>query len=202
MTERKAKAMSRRPLIRLKAALPLAFAATGGGESSFVPATGRRKQESQPPSPPPVVRPAPFGRSDCRAQAFLGWGGGGGGWFGQSSDRGDDVAMDPVDPETKYLDALREAAKNPDDFERFVINNGRVAPSNQDSRPPTTEKVAQNDDEASEKGGKGKKGGYRPIEDWDVDVTKEMMEQEKIQFDGQRHGNQLRQNDIIMKNLL
>ena len=63
-------------------------------------------------------------------------------------------------------------------------------------------KKDQRNEKFRAKGAKGKKGGYRPIEDWDVDVTKEMMEQEKIQFDGQRHGNQLRQNDIIMKNLL
>ena len=48
------------------------------------------------------------------------------------------------------------------------------------------------------------KGTYKRIEDWDSERTAkkgELSWEEKVQFDGQRFGNQVRQNDILVRNL-
>lgn len=49
---------------------------------------------------------------------------------------------------------------------------------------------------------KKKKGAYVPIEEWDAQRSKEnMTSEERLQWECQRGGNQLRQNDILMHNL-
>lgn len=46
-------------------------------------------------------------------------------------------------------------------------------------------------------------GQYQRIEDWDAErqAKGELSWEEKVMFDGQRHGNQIRQNDILNRNL-
>jgi hypothetical protein len=48
--------------------------------------------------------------------------------------------------------------------------------------------------------------GYQRIEDWEVDQQEARKNgtlswEEKVQFDGQRFGNQVRQNDILMRQI-
>ena len=47
------------------------------------------------------------------------------------------------------------------------------------------------------------KGTYQRIEDWDAQrkASGEMSWEERVMFEGQRHGNQVRQNDILLRNL-
>ena len=47
------------------------------------------------------------------------------------------------------------------------------------------------------------KGKYQKIEDWDAERKEKgiLSWEEKVQYDGQRHGNQFRQNDILTRNL-
>jgi hypothetical protein len=47
------------------------------------------------------------------------------------------------------------------------------------------------------------KGNYQPIEEWDAErkSSGEMTWEETVQFEGQRLGNQVRQNDILNRNL-
>lgn len=46
-------------------------------------------------------------------------------------------------------------------------------------------------------------GKYQSIEEWDAERNDkgELTWEEKAQFDGQRYGNQVRQNDILSKHL-
>jgi hypothetical protein len=62
-----------------------------------------------------------------------------------------------------------------------------------------TEVIAKNQDEEK----KPKKGKYQRIEEWDAErkANGELSWEEKVMFDGQRHGNQVRQNDILTRNL-
>jgi hypothetical protein len=48
-----------------------------------------------------------------------------------------------------------------------------------------------------------KKGAYQRIEDWEEQNKRkgEHTWDQKVQFDGQRLGNQVRQNDILIRNL-
>jgi hypothetical protein len=50
---------------------------------------------------------------------------------------------------------------------------------------------------------KKEKGKYQPIEEWDAErkASGEMTWEEKVQFEGQKGGNQVRQNDILTRNL-
>jgi hypothetical protein len=45
--------------------------------------------------------------------------------------------------------------------------------------------------------------GYQRIEDWDAErnAKGELSWEERVQFDGQRLGNQIQQNDILMRQL-
>ena len=94
---------------------------------------------------------------------------------------------------------MREAARCPEAFERLSLNmksesgdgcaNGGEEP--EETPPPKNKK---------------KGGGYQRIEDWDADQKSRkdgsgMTWEEKCMFDGQRHGNQVRQNDILIRNL-
>ena len=47
------------------------------------------------------------------------------------------------------------------------------------------------------------KKGYQRVEDWDAErnAKGEMSWEERVQFEGQRLGNQVRQNDILMRHL-
>ena len=47
------------------------------------------------------------------------------------------------------------------------------------------------------------KGKYQRIEDWDAERKEKgiLSWEEKVQYEGQRHGNQVRQNDILLRNL-
>jgi len=51
-----------------------------------------------------------------------------------------------------------------------------------------------------------KTGGYQRVEDWDAEQKRkkangELSWEERVQFDGLREGNQVKQNDILRKNL-
>jgi hypothetical protein len=63
----------------------------------------------------------------------------------------------------------------------------------------------QQDDENDSSGGTEpkKKGKYQPIEEWDAErkASGEMTWEERVMFEGQQHGNQVRQNDILIRNL-
>jgi hypothetical protein len=51
---------------------------------------------------------------------------------------------------------------------------------------------------------KKRKRGYQRAEDWEKDQEKElkaMSWEERVQFDGQQHGNKFQQNEILRKNL-
>ncbi len=60
-------------------------------------------------------------------------------------------------------------------------------------------------DEPKEKQ-EGGGGGYQRIEDWEAKQQEarkngDLTWEEKVQFDGQRFGNQVRQNDILMRQI-
>jgi hypothetical protein len=60
-----------------------------------------------------------------------------------------------------------------------------------------------NNNNNNEQPPKKQKGGYKRIEEWDAErkTNGEMSWEERVQYEGQRHGNQVRQNDILQRNL-
>lgn len=97
------------------------------------------------------------------------------------------------------LERLKEAARCPEAFERLSLNMKSESGdgcANEGEKP----------EEATTPKNKKKGGGYQRIEDWDADQKSRkdgsgMTWEEKCMFDGQRHGNQVRQNDILIRNL-
>ena len=91
------------------------------------------------------------------------------------------------------LERLKEAARCPEAFERLSLNMKSESGDGEKPEEATTPK------------NKKKGGGYQRIEDWDADQKSRkdgsMTWEEKCMFDGQRHGNQVRQNDILIRNL-
>mmetsp|Transcript_11878 Transcript_11878/g.15887 ORF Transcript_11878/g.15887 Transcript_11878/m.15887 type:complete len:164 (+) Transcript_11878:135-626(+) len=93
-----------------------------------------------------------------------------------------------------YLDRLREASRSPEAFEKFVMKgvaNDTVAELTQEEEAPQP-----------------KKKGYQRAEDWEAELKERqqgkgsgMTWEEKVQFDGQRFGNQVRQDVILRKHL-
>jgi hypothetical protein len=101
------------------------------------------------------------------------------------------VAMVPPQEEgteetsTDYYSRLQEAARDPKKFEQFVMNDG-----NKEDEEPEAPVVEP------------KKGGYQRIEEWDAQRSRDDMSwEERVQFDGQRNGNQFQQNEILRRNL-
>jgi hypothetical protein len=100
------------------------------------------------------------------------------------------VAMAPPREEeteetkTEYLLRLQEAARDPKKFEQFVMKKDDVEPEPAPAVEPK------------------KGGGYQRIEEWDAQRSRDDMSwEERVQFDGQRNGNQFRQNEILRRNL-
>lgn len=135
-----------------------------------------------------------------------------------------------------YSERLREAARSQEAFEKFSLNM-MSGDGSDDLSAPNNNGNSESEDAPKTK----KKGGYKPIEQWDQELKSkkpsEMTWEEKVSittsvcihdtfivmyllkpvisrstciplqhhaqvmFDGQRHGNQLRQNDILLRNL-
>jgi len=101
---------------------------------------------------------------------------------------------EPWQDDDSYWDALQVASKDPAAFEKFIeesvarkkglaSNNNKNSISNDNDKPK-------------------KKGKYVPIEEWDANRNlDDMTNEERLQWECQRNGNQYRQNEILMNNL-
>ena len=84
------------------------------------------------------------------------------------------------------LDALQKAAKDPKSFEEYVLNK----------------KIVKEEAKIEEEKTASTKKGYVPIEQWDEERKKDSLQwEEKVQFEGQMHGNRFKQNEILRHNL-
>ena len=98
------------------------------------------------------------------------------------------------------LERLKEAARCPEAFERLSLN------MKSESSDGGCADEGERPEEAAPPKNKKKGGGYQRIEEWDADQKSRkdgsgMTWEEKCMFDGQRHGNQVRQNDILIRTL-
>mmetsp|Transcript_10080 Transcript_10080/g.19268 ORF Transcript_10080/g.19268 Transcript_10080/m.19268 type:complete len:183 (-) Transcript_10080:454-1002(-) len=118
----------------------------------------------------------------------------------------------PWETDPSYFDRLREAAKDPETFEAFVRANkpgshpeeGAAAAKARAARDEINGSSSSADEDSAKP--KKKKKGYQKIEQWDEEQRRRqdgsgMTWEEKVQFDGLRHGNGVRQNDILMHHL-
>lgn len=112
-----------------------------------------------------------------------------------------------------YLRALREAAKDPVLFEKFVAQqaDAKLLDDPNDDNPTVSSsrtKITQSQEDSESKTnstldeGKGK-SGYTRVEDWDRERKERgiMTQDERMQYEAQRQGNGVKQNDILRRNL-
>jgi hypothetical protein len=112
----------------------------------------------------------------------------------------------PWQEEDSYYDRLLEASKDPVAFEKFVEEStmssrdgGGKKSSVVPSSLPIKGATGVDGDNISEK--KTKK--YVPIEEWDAGRKsgENMTQEERMQWECQRSGDQFRQNEILTQNL-
>lgn len=119
----------------------------------------------------------------------------------------------------EYLQALREAAKDPKSFELFVAqHNKKTCKNNAEYCGLSDVPGLPNDGVEGERPGSKpylsygskdsaptakKNGGYKPVEEWDKERKEKgiLTWEEKVQFEGQRMGNRVKQNDILRHHL-
>eukprot|EP00985_Skeletonema_marinoi_P015353 scaffold7907_cov163-Skeletonema_marinoi.AAC.18 len=113
---------------------------------------------------------------------------------------------EPWKKDDSYWDQLQAASKDPEQFEKFIeetmAKKNKVSSS---STSPSTSSLSSAYDAAKqqeEEKPKKKKGAYVPIEQWDATRSKDdMTKEERLQWECQRGGNRVRQNEILMHNL-
>ena len=98
----------------------------------------------------------------------------------------------PWDNDPSYFDRLREAAKDPATFEQFVLASKNCSPATADEAERTTKRKTG--------------GGYQRAEEWDAEQKEKkdgsgMTWEQRVQFEGLKHGNQVKQNDIMNRHL-
>jgi hypothetical protein len=101
----------------------------------------------------------------------------------------------PGESSTDFYKRIQQASNDPVAFENFVLETRRKERQEKSqSTSPDIDKDKANTDEP--------KPAYQRAEDWDADQSKRVSGwDEKIQFDGLRHGNGFNQNEILRRHL-
>eukprot|EP01083_Nonionella_stella_P215775 776283_1 len=95
---------------------------------------------------------------------------------------------------------LQKAARDPKTFEAYVLKKNSPNANEKAEEQSNTIRDVDVDDSPSPT--LPNKKGYVPIEQWDADRSKDSMSwEEKVQFDGQRFGNRVNQNEILRNNI-
>eukprot|EP00565_Helicotheca_tamesis_P001053 CAMPEP_0185740946 /NCGR_PEP_ID=MMETSP1171-20130828/38695_1 /TAXON_ID=374046 /ORGANISM="Helicotheca tamensis, Strain CCMP826" /LENGTH=333 /DNA_ID=CAMNT_0028412879 /DNA_START=114 /DNA_END=1115 /DNA_ORIENTATION=- len=106
--------------------------------------------------------------------------------------------------DSSYFDRLREASSSPEAFDKFVMKgvaNDAVVGLTQEENSEDSPILTRGEEPP-------KKKGYQRAEEWEAELDDRrkgkgsgMTWEEKVQFDGQRFGNQIRQDAILRKHL-
>ena len=96
----------------------------------------------------------------------------------------------------EFFKRIQKAASDPVAFERMALGKDE-----KEKKAEPVEDSSDNNDDAPKK-----KSGYVRAEEWDAQVKArqkkgEFTWEERVQFEGQRQGNQFNQNEILRKNL-
>ena len=103
---------------------------------------------------------------------------------------------EPWKKNNSYWDMLQEASKDAETFEKFIEQSTMKTKSGKLHHDVKKSETSYGDESKPER-----KGKYVPIEEWDAQQSDKMTAEEKLQWECQRSGNQLRQNDILMHHL-
>jgi len=83
-----------------------------------------------------------------------------------------------------------------------MAKKNKVSSSTTSPSPSSLSSAYESAKQQEEEKPKQKKGAYVPIEQWDATRSKDdMTKEERLQWECQRGGNRVRQNEILMHNL-
>jgi hypothetical protein len=110
----------------------------------------------------------------------------------------------PGESERSFFQRVQQAASDPVTFERVVMGQEQELMQQQrQERPAFTGDKSNTADAAASADTTSK--GYQRVEEWEAAQCKEQKQgnnwHSTVQFDGLRHGNRLRQDDILRRNL-
>lgn len=118
------------------------------------------------------------------------------------------IALSALPPQHKgessqqYFERLTQAAANPDTFAQMALEQTTTTTSassqNGNENKPSVVSTDHPNDSPPPR--------YVPVEEWDAAQRNQtkgglLSWEERVQFDGQRHGNRFRQNEILRHNL-
>mmetsp|Transcript_28428 Transcript_28428/g.56763 ORF Transcript_28428/g.56763 Transcript_28428/m.56763 type:complete len:222 (-) Transcript_28428:423-1088(-) len=119
---------------------------------------------------------------------------------------------EPWKNDDSYWDMLQKASKDPETFEKFIeesVAKKKLGRAN--SMVSSSSTAAAGVGTASSEGGESsssppkKRGAYQRIEEWDAQRKNGdgngMSEEERLQWECQKMGNQFRQNEILRHHL-
>jgi hypothetical protein len=121
----------------------------------------------------------------------------------------------PGESESAFMKRIQQLASDPKAFELAVLGQNEPAASGRSttslhfsslssSSSNSTEAAGSSPPSSSEGASAARKGGYQRVEDWDreqQEQAKSLSWEERVQFDGQRHGNRFQQNEILRHHL-
>jgi hypothetical protein len=101
----------------------------------------------------------------------------------------------PGESDMQFFKRIQSAASDAATFERMVL--GQADGDKKEAETAT-------DDKSSNKN--NNKTGYQRVEDWEAEIKErqkkgEFTWEERVQFEGQKYGNGVNQNEILKKNL-
>jgi hypothetical protein len=116
----------------------------------------------------------------------------------------------PGESESAFMKRIQQLASDPKAFELAVLGQndpaegGRSTTSLRYSSHPSSSNSTEAAGSSPPSSPASRKGGYQRVEDWDRDQqeqAKSLSWEERVQFDGQRHGNRVQQNEILRHHL-
>ena len=118
----------------------------------------------------------------------------------------------PGESESAFMKRIQQLASDPKAFERAALGKGDDIAEGR--RTPTSLRYSSHSgsnstdafSSSSEGAPAARKGGYQRVEDWDREQQEQAKKgatswEERVQFDGQRHGNRFQQNEILRHHL-
>ncbi|CAB9507040.1 expressed unknown protein [Seminavis robusta] len=105
----------------------------------------------------------------------------------------------PGESDMEFFKRIQTAAADSESFERMVLGDNSEKKTTTNNSTSTEQQYENNNNN-------GKKKGYQRAEDWDAEMKAKQKKgeftwEERVQFEGQRFGDQVNQNDILKKNL-
>ena len=97
----------------------------------------------------------------------------------------------------EFFKRIQQAASDPVAFEKMALGK-----DDKKQQSPVEQEATTDGEEPPKK----KKSGYVRAEEWDAQVKERQKKgeytwEEKVQFEGQKFGNQFNQNEILRRNL-